>query len=409
MKIRNYNHKKDFDNCFRIWNECGWITKDDKNALELELTSFGGKVAEIDNQVEALVISTRGDMKYMEKDIKLSVITGVTTSLIARKKGIAGKLTSKKLADDAEKGMAVSGLTIFEQGFYDKLGFSNIGYNNIVKFTPSSLNVEIKNKNYKRFSVKDYKNIHDYRINRKRFHGSCNLPEAYTNAELNYKSDEILILGFENNNEIRHHICLRGKGKESGPFRVSWMSYQNYNEFTELLGILKSFEDQIKLVTLKEPPNIQFQDFLKNPISYSSLTKEGKYENIIRAFSYYQFRILDLKKCIEAVKIPEVDFSFNLSIKDPIEKYLQNLNTDWRGIGGEYKVHVGKNSFVENGHDDNLGTLKTNVNAFTRWWIGAQKPDIIGVNDLFEANTDLLKKLEYTSKFIPKPNPDWGF
>ncbi|TYB30627.1 MAG: GNAT family N-acetyltransferase [Candidatus Mcinerneyibacterium aminivorans] len=409
MKIRKYQHKKDFENCFRIWNECGWVGKDDKEAMELELKKLGGIVAEIDNQVESLVVSTEGDIKYLNENLGLSVVTGVTTSLIARKKGIASKLTAKKLADDADKGMAVSGLTIFEQGFYNKLGFSSIGYHHYLKFTPESLNIRIKNKNYRRFSIDDYKKIHKSKTHRKRLHGSCNLPEVYTRAELKYKSDEILILGFADDNEIKHHICLRGKGKMNKPLNVSWMAYKNYNEFVELLGILKSFEDQIKLISLREPPDIQFQEFLKKPIFHHKLTEEGKYENTIKAFSYYQFRILDLEKCIEAIKIPEVNYSFNLLIEDPIEKYLEDVNSGWKGIGGKYKVHIGEKSFVEKGFDEDLETLETSVNGFTRWWIGAHKPEIIMLTDKFKANNNLIKKLDYTSKFIPEPAPDWGF
>ena len=64
-------------------------------------------------------------MRYLDETLPFSCITGVTTSRVARKLGLAGKLTAVAVAHEAADGAAVVGLGMFEQGFYNRLGFGN--------------------------------------------------------------------------------------------------------------------------------------------------------------------------------------------------------------------------------------------------------------------------------------------
>ena len=48
-----------------------------------------------------------------------------------------------------------------------------------------------------------------------------------------------------------------------------------------------------------------------------------KYMNQNKALSFWQIRILDLFKCLEATTLPISTFSFNLKLSDPIEKFFE--------------------------------------------------------------------------------------
>jgi len=60
-------------------------------------------------------------------------ITGVVTSRIARRLGAASKLTAHALAVGREAGSEVAALNMFDQGYYDRLGFGTGAFR-----TPSS-------------------------------------------------------------------------------------------------------------------------------------------------------------------------------------------------------------------------------------------------------------------------------
>ena len=80
---------------------------------------------------------------YLEEDLRLSVVTGVTTSRVVRKQGLAGRLTAEVIAAAVEEGAQVSALSMFEQGFYDRLGFGTGGYEHMIRFDPADLNIDL--------------------------------------------------------------------------------------------------------------------------------------------------------------------------------------------------------------------------------------------------------------------------
>jgi predicted acetyltransferase len=61
-------------------------------------------------------------LRYLDGDLPFSGVTGVTTGRVARGRGAATKLAAWAIARSAEAGVAVFGLSSFEQGFYERLG-----------------------------------------------------------------------------------------------------------------------------------------------------------------------------------------------------------------------------------------------------------------------------------------------
>ena len=66
-------------------------------------------------------------------------VTAVTTSRIARKQGFARVMTARQLAEAAENGAEVAALGMFDQGFYDQVGFGTGGYEHSIRFDPARI------------------------------------------------------------------------------------------------------------------------------------------------------------------------------------------------------------------------------------------------------------------------------
>ena len=408
MNYRNFDLKKDKDSVFRILNECGWVhdKKKDKYLNEF-LPKANTLVHEIDDEAEIMVNSSVGSIRYLEESLTFSAITGVVASLKVRKQGLSGKLTAIRMALDAEKGAEVSGLCIFDQGYYNKLGYANGCYDRIVGFTPSFLNIDRKPKIPVRLLDKDYKKIHKSRVGRMPYHGAVTLPEYTTKAEMGQQDRHVGFGYFDNKGNLTHHIWLYGKGKERGPIWVSWMSYQNLDQLMDLLALLKSFEEQFIMIRLVEPPFIHFQDFMNKPFLVKDVTRKSDHFNVIQASSYWQIRILDLIKCMGKTHLNCEDISFNLQLSDPVEKYLPKTMA-WKGIAGDYIVTLGKNSSAKKGKNENLPTMITSVEGFTRLWYGYVSASSLVYSNGLKAPDELLKKLD-KAIVLPEAHIDWGF
>ena len=139
MQFRAYDAGKDKVAVHRIWMECGWLddNKTKLEAMDIFLGSAKTWVADIRNEPESLVLTTPGVIRYLDVDLPLCAVTGVTTSRIARKQGLAGHLTARAIASDAAEGALVAGLGVFDQGFYNTLGFGNGTYEHWLAFDPS--------------------------------------------------------------------------------------------------------------------------------------------------------------------------------------------------------------------------------------------------------------------------------
>lgn len=408
MTIRTYDPKRDREAIVRIWKETGWLEKEKGEGLDSLAQCSTSYVAEIEGSAESLVMATPGTMRYLEKDLPLSAICGVTTSRIGRQQGFARELTARVLAHDAREGAVVSVLGMFEQGFYNRLGFGTGGYEHWVSFDPTSLELSIKHGIPSRLGKDDWKAIHSSMLNRLRHHGSCNLlPEEISKGELLLSDDTSFGLGYYNKEgELTHHLWAYPKDVENGPYSIRWMVFQDYYQFLQLMALLKSLGDQVFLVQMREPRGIQIQDLIKRPLQKSIISRRSDFPFYTRAVAYWQARILDLEGALALTHLQGDEVSFNLILRDPISKILPS--SSWNGVEGEYVVTLGPSSRARRGEDGTLPTLKTSVGTFTRLWLGVLPARSLAVTDTLEGPLWLLEELERILR-LPNPSPDWDF
>jgi len=410
-QFRQYDPRKDKKAIQRIWREVGWLGKgkDKKKAMDLAVQCGRALVAEVQGEAECLAISAPGSLRYLTEELPFAAVTGVTTSRVARKQGLASRLTARLVAEDALGGALVSGLGFFEQGYYDQLGFGVGGYEHWLGFDPAQLRLERRARVPRRLSVADWKAIHASRLARLRGHGALNLfPTALSRSDMVWTTDGFGLGYYDGpSGELTHHLWLNNGAKEYGPYNVVWSSYQTYEQFLELLALLKSLGDQVRLVRLREPQGIQLQDFLKQPFRFRKLTEKAQYENMMKATAYWQMRINDLPACLAQTHLRGETVRFNLHLTDPIARYLDE-DAPWRGVSGEYRVTLGPESVAETGADSALPTLAASVNAFTRLWLGVRPATGLAVSDDLAGPPKLLEALDWALR-LPAPKPGWDF
>ncbi len=412
MKLRRYAEAKDRKAVFRIFEEVGWLDeKRDKKRdryVDAAIRASTCSVAVIRDEAECFVMTSPGSIRYRDEELRLCAVTAVTTSRIARKMSSATRLTAMALAEAAKAGDCVAGLGVFDQGFYNKLGFGNGPYQQWMAFDPSSLEVQSFKRAPRRLGLKDAKKMHASRLSRMKGHGSvCILPFEQTQDEIAFTKTGFG-LGFfdERSGELTHHLWIKVKGNH-GPYTVDFMSYRSYDQLLELLSLLKSFGDQVYVVEMREPPEIQLQDLLSRPLRYKETTRRTKYENYISAESYYQVRMLNLQECVGKTRLLFDGPRFNLSLKDPITEFLPE-GTEWKGLSGQYAISFGKKSSVASGREKGLLELRASVGAFTRMWLGVRSATALSMTDELEAPGDLLRELDDLLR-LPVPIPDWDF
>lgn len=407
--FRVYDPKRDRDAAIRIWREVGWIEDDEKKreAFDLFVEGCRALVADVEGAAECIVLSMPGSLRHLDASLPFSAVVGVTTSRVVRKQGLAGRLTARLIAEDVAEGALVAGLGIFEQGFYDRLGFGSGGYEHWLAFDPAQLKVERQHRVPRRITLEDWQAVHASRHARRQGHGAVNLdPQVVTQGEMIWTKNGFGLGYFDGpHGELTHHLWLRGSG-EHGPYTLLWLSYQTADQFLELMALLKSLGDQVRMVWMREPPHIQMQDFLKQPFRFRQLTEKSKYENRMNATAYWQMRICDLPNCLAKTHLRGAAIRFNLTLSDPIEDFL-DADAPWRGVGGAYVVTLGPTSQAVRGTDPALPTLKASVNAFTRLWLGVRPATGLAVTDKLSGPPDLLNRLDELR--LPTPMPDWDF
>ena len=411
IRFRNYDPARDREAAYRIWREVGWLErkKEQKKAARLAIECSHARVAEIDGAVESLVIITPAVMRYLDCDLPFSAVTGVTTGRVARKRGLAGKLTAQAIAEDAANGALVAGLGIFEQGYYDRLGFGVGRYEHWASFDPARLKSDVKPRIPRRITAKDWEVMHAARINRRRGHGSCNLlPPEFTQAEMTWPN-QAFGLGYQDgsNGEMTHSFWCRVKESEHGPYRIEWMSFQTPEQFLELMALIHNLGDQVRLVEMREPPGIQIQDLIEQPLKQRQVSEGAKFESRTHAVAYWQMRMCDLFGCLERSHLRGDEVRFNLSLSDPIERFLDE-SAPWRGVAGEYTITLGPASGAEMGTHGSLPTLTASVGAFTRLWLGVLPATGLAMTDDLAGPAELLNKLDWALR-LPAPRPDWDF
>jgi hypothetical protein len=404
---RSYQADSDGDAVLRIYREAGWVSKtEEEEATRLLIGSGRGSVAEIRQQAECFVLAHSGTLRYLDEDLPLSIVTGVLTGRVARQQGLARDLTAHRLTEEASAGAAVAILSVFEQGYYDQFGFGSGTTEHWLAFDPSLLIVPGKPRPPVRFTQSDGPTLHDARLRRLRGHGACSIlaPEA-TRAEILWTENGFGLGYLDDRDECTHHIWCSAKG-ETGPFRVVWMAYRTRDQFLELLQLIRSLGDQVHSIRMEEPPQVQMQDFLRQPFKMRQITRSSAHENRMSAGAYWQARILDLDRCIASLRTA-APVRFNLVLTDPVTSRVPE-NANWRGIGGQYTISLGQVSSLEPGLAADLPIVRASVNAFTRFWLGVRSATELSWSDDLDAPQEMLHTLDATVR-LPSPHPDWPF
>lgn len=410
MIFRDYDPDRDRQAALRIWREVGWLKDGEKKELGAAtlIDSSHALVAEINGEAECLVNTLASTIRYMDQDLSFCAVAGVATSRVARKRGLASRLTARAVAADAAAGALVAGLGVFEQGFYNQIGFGNGGYEHFFAFDPARLRIKTKPRVPCRIGEEDWESVHASRLARLRGHGALNLlrPE-FTRAEMLF-TDGGFGLGYRDGpqGELTHHFWSGARG-EVGPYAVLWLVFQTAAQFQELMALIRTLGDQVRLMWLREPQGIQLQDLVAQPIKQSQASRGSDFESRMNAIANWQIRICDLPGCLARTHLRGDEVRFNLALSDPIASFLDE-DAPWRGVAGEYVVRLGPVSAAERGTDDALPTLQASVGAFTRLWLGVRPASGLATTDELSAPPPLLEALDWALR-LPEPRPDWDY
>ena len=407
MHFREYHPEADRAAVHRIWHEVGWMEKEE--ITDLVLTAGQTWVADLEGQPECVVQTTPAALRYLEEELPASIVTAVATSHVARKRGRPKRLLAHRLAQDAAGGAVVSTVDVFDQGFYDRLGFGPGCYEIIFDLDPAALTVAGHYRTPHRFTRDDWPALHAARLARRPVHGRCNvLSPVHTRAQM-MNGKNPFGLGYRDGpGDAPSHYCwLQADDMEVGPYRIQWMVYQTMEQFRELMALLRSFEDQVCLIHVRELPGIQFQDLLSRPFRQRAITRRGSFENTAYAVAYWQIRLLDLAGALARTHLPGPPLRFHLVLRDPVADLLDQ-DAPWHGIGGEYIVEVGEESRARPGQDASLPTLTASVNAFSRLWFGVRPASGLAYTDELAGPPELLRQLDEAFR-LPAPKPDWDF
>ncbi len=409
--IRPYNKESDHDAALRIFREVGWFdgSPEQEEAFGIHIAASEGLVAEVEGAAECLVLTKPGTFRYLAEDLPTSIVASVVTSYIARKQGLASHVAAHSVARDAAEGALVSALGMFDQGYYDQIGFGTGTYERFVSFDPAQLQVSVRHRVPRRLGRDDWEAAHAARLARVRRHGAVSLtPLGVTRSDLRAAKNGFGFAYYDGPGGTLSH-CLWGSTQNvgRGPYHIHWMAYRTGEQFLELMALLKSLGDQVRLVSMAEPPGIQMQSLMALPFRQRQLTEKGPFETGIRAMAWWQMRICDLPGCLARTHLTAGPLRFNLRLSDPIERYLP-ADAPWRGVAGHYVVELGPSSGAERGADPSLPTLTATVNAFTRLWIGVGPATGLAVTDELAGPPELLEALDRVLN-LPVPLPDWRY
>ncbi|MCZ6710094.1 MAG: GNAT family N-acetyltransferase [Gammaproteobacteria bacterium] len=405
MAFRTYDEARDLKAIERIWFECGWL-ENAGQAVGLKDFLAAGEclTATINGEAECAVHISPGSMCYLEEKLEMCGVTAVTTSRIARKQGFAQRLTAQQLARGAANGAQIAVLGMFEQGFYDRLGFGTGSYEHQFVFDPTTLIVDATSRPPARLDKSHWRDMHAAMMGRMAWHGTCSLyaPEL-VKAEAVFSEDGFG-LGYYDGPELSHFFWGESRG-EHGPYRVLFIAYRNTDELLELFALIKSLGDQVFTVSMQEPPHVQMQDMLKEPFRHRGSTEASAFANSHTSVAYWQLRVLDLGTCVGKRNWMGPEVRFNLVLTDPLSEMLEG---DWQGVGGEYVVSIGTPSAVSQGQDPGLPALHAGVGAFTRMLFGIVSASKLSVTDDLSGPAALLAQLD-EAFLLPIARTMWDF
>ena len=408
MTPERLDRERDAKAVIRMWREAGWVDEDThERALDVGMRRMDGWVARVDGDAECSVFTSRGSMRYGDADLDLCGVMAVTTSRVARRQGMAGRVTAAALAEAAGRGAAVAGLGMFEQGFYNRLGFGCMPNNLDLRFDPAKLRVPIEARPPRRLSVDHAAPMHANRCARMRAHGSVVFDDAAaTEMDVRWAKNGFG-LGYFAGDRLTHHLYAEAEN-ENGPYSIWWLAYEDGHQLLELLALIASLSDQVHQVRMAEPVHLQVQDLLHWPLRGLSKMRNARHEQRFQYVAWQQIRILDLQRCIAATRTGR-PVRFNLTLTDPVERSLDGTAAQggWRGIAGEYRVALSEASEVEPGHRAGLPELRASAGAFSRLWAGVRPASSLALTDDLSGPAELLADLDRAAP--PQAQFDWLF
>lgn len=424
LDIRSYRPDDDFDAVRRIWIEVGWIgDDDDPENLRRFLGASQVEVGLLDDVPECAVAWVPGSIQYQDTDLPLAAVTAVTTSRISRKQGLATAMTARAVRAGAEAGAVVAALGIFEQGFYDRLGFATGPYQHEVTLDPSSLAVDhVPYRRPIRLTPADYVEIHGAMTRRARSHGRVVLDPAETlAAELGWL-EKPYALGYRSaEGRLTHFVAGEAKG-EHGPYNVKFMGYEEPEQLLELLRLLSELADQVHSVRIPEPAEVQLVDLVETPMAQRRRTWGSVHQAGVDAFAWLQLRLLDVARGLDARRYEGPQLRFNLVLTDPIEPLLTKADDRmghgptgpddavrrWPGAAGSWTVTLGPTSSATPGLDRTLPTVEAAVGPFTRCWLGIRPATRLALTADLSGPDEVLSALD-DAFGLPLPVPGWEF
>lgn len=406
MTIRSYDEDRDLKAIERIWFECGWLENSRQAAYLKDFLAAGDCLtATIDDTAECAVHVSPGAMQYLDGQLELCAVTAVTTSRVARKQGFARQLTARQLARGAGDGAEIAALGMFEQGFYDQLGFGTGSYEHEFTFDPATLTVDVPCRPPSRLDRSNWRDIHASLVKRLRGHGGCALRlPGLIKAELGFSEDGFG-LGYFDGSELTHFFWGEPRG-EHGPYRIHFLAYRDAAQLMELLALMRSLGDQVSSIILVEPPQVQLQDLLDRPFRARRNTRASAHANQHRSIAFWQARVLDVEACVAARHWPGDEVDFNLVLTDPLSEVL--AGEAWSGVAGEYVVRVGADSSARPGHAAGLPVLHAGVGAFTRLLMGVVCASALALSDELAGPAELLARLD-EAFCLPPARTTWDF
>ncbi|MBI5834204.1 MAG: sterol carrier protein domain-containing protein [Armatimonadetes bacterium] len=406
MVLRPYNAETDRESTRRIWQEIGWLKDDDDfDSFDRGVAANRSLVGELDGQAECLVQSAPGTLRYLDRDLPLCSVCAVTTSHLARQGGMATQLVARLVAEDALAGAAVQCLGMFDQGFYDRLGFGAGGFDIWAQFDPATLTVGRAFRAPKRLTKEHGEQAHAARVARRRGHGAVTVTAAEPTTCGAFAQKDHAGYGWFDGNTLTHFFWGRFKERYHGPLHIHMMAWSEPEQLLEMLAFLRSLGDQIHAVGMVEPAEIQIQDLLRTPARAERVREKGEFETGYDANVWWQMRMNDVPTCVAACRGVGERLRFNARLTDPVVDHLPP-DMPWRGAGGDYVVTVGDESGAEVGFDASLPTLEATINAFTRLWLGVRPASGLAVTDRLSGPRELLERLDGALR-LPTPRPNW--
>ncbi|MFK7915358.1 MAG: GNAT family N-acetyltransferase [Pseudomonadales bacterium] len=406
--IRPFEYERDLSAVQRIWREVGWVSEDeDAKQLEHWLQAGTTLIATLNGDAECAVQIATGTMRLQHTDLALAAVTAVTTSRVARGLALAQRLTALQLVAAAQQGAAVSALGMFDQGFYDKLGFATGSYEHELQIDPGTLSVSVPTTRPRRLGTEDFAAMHAAMCQRRCLHGAVVIedPRLYR-AELAW-DDNGFGLGYDTDGVLSHFIWLAYDDAEHGPYQLRWLCYQDDAQLLDLLGLLKSLADQVYSVSITEPVELQLQTLLQRPLRQRHTTEGSDHQGGHRVVAWWQFRVLDVPACVGAIASTQT-LELGIEVSDPLAERLPET-ASWHGVAGRYRVSLGPQSrAIQDAPLDDLPLLKIGVGALTRLLWGIMPATSLQLMGELSGPPELLQQLD-TALLMPRASVGWEF